>query len=817
MSTKTIAKVLVDVPAKQTDRAFDYRVPEMLQDEVEIGSRVQVSFGNRKLIGYVIGFAEKSSAKRLKSIEEVLDHTAPLTSELVEIGLRMAQTYFCPAITALQAMVPTAFKGKYEKILRLHPAATQDLTSIDPSWAALRSRLEEKENINWEEAVELVGNRTILRKLIAQNLLILEELVGDRSTQQKETWVIPKDRDTLWQGWERISPRAAKQKVILQQFLEFPQEMRLSDLLRITQSNRTSVKRLEELGFLTLQEREKSRDPYANREFAQTEPLVLTPSQQIAFTSIQQSILTARGETVLLHGVTGSGKTEIYLQLIATILEKDQEAIVLVPEISLTPQMVDRFKGRFGNQVAVLHSRLSSGERYDEWRKIRNQQCRVVVGARSAIFAPFSNLGLIIIDEEHESSYQQEDSPRYHAREIATWRAEQTGATLLLGSATPSLESYVRAKKGEIHYIPLLERVEGRPLPSIKLIDMREELRSGNRSMFSKSLREALQSRLEKGEQSILFLNRRGYASFVLCRDCGERLTCPHCEVSLTFHQTNRTCRCHYCGYTIPIPSTCPSCESEQIRQFGTGTQRVEEELVKRFPGIRIVRMDIDTTSRKGSHERLLTEFRERRADVLLGTQMIAKGLDFPDVTLVGVITADQMLYLPDYQASEHAFQLLTQVSGRAGRHTQPGEVLIQTYTPDHPSVEMAANHQIEEFYHKEATSRKRHFYPPFCGMFTMMLSHPDQFALMQISQQIGTFLHQEIPRGMAQILGPVPAMIPKIKDRYRIQIVLKHPLSRDVYQVIQQVLYESTKRFHQDPDFRFQIRKEGSTSGREI
>lgn len=811
MSHKQVAQVVVDVPVKETDRPFDYLIPEELGDEVQIGSRVQVPFGNRKLIGYVVDLVESSEHTRLKKIIDVLDDPPPLTKELVQIGLKMADTYFCTAITAIQAIVPAALKGKYEKYIRLSPQRAETFFQVDLSWLTLYETLQEKGFIRWEQAVELTGDRKLLRRLIKNGTLLVEEEIGDRTTRQKETWVIPESDAQLWKVWEGLSSRAHKQKSILQYFLQNPVELTLAKLLSITKSSRSSVKRLEELGALRMEEREKLRDPYADRQFVQTKPLPLTDPQKVAFRAIYTAMKQSTGETVLLHGVTGSGKTEIYLQLIAKVLEEGKEAIVLVPEISLTPQMVDRFKGRFGDQVAVMHSRLSHGERYDEWRKIRNGKCNVVVGARSAIFAPFSNLGLIIIDEEHEKSYQQEESPRYHAREVASWRAKYSGATLLLGSATPSMESYVRAKKGEIKYVPLLERVAGRPLPKTEIVDMRQELQNGNRSMFSRRLRESLEERLQKGEQSILFLNRRGYASFVLCRDCGERLQCPHCEVSLTYHQTNRTCRCHYCGYTIPIPKRCPDCDSEQIRQFGTGTQRVEEELAKRFPGIRIIRMDVDTTSRKGSHEMLLKRFRDRKADVLLGTQMIAKGLDFPDVTLVGVITADQMLYLPDYQAIEHAFQLLMQVSGRAGRHHRPGEVIIQTYTPEHPAVEYAASNQIEQFYLHEAKARKRHFYPPYCGMYTLIMSHLDRFRLLQMSQQIGEHLYRHLPGNIAQILGPVPAPIPKIKDRYRMQIVVKFPLDQSIYKQVHLVLREINRQNIGEPDFRLQIRKEGS------
>ena len=392
------------------------------------------------------------------------------------------------------------------------------------------------------------------------------------------------------------------------------------------------------------------RDPYQDRIFEHTEPLQLTEEQSVAIKPILQTIEEKRHDVFLLYGVTGSGKTEIYMQSIQKVLEEGREGIVLVPEISLTPQMVNRFKGRFGDEVAVLHSGLSIGEKYDEWRKIQRKEVRVVVGARSAIFAPFENLGIIIIDEEHETSYKQEDNPRYHARDVAIERARTHNCPVILGSATPSLETFARAKKGVYQLLTLSKRMNDQSLPTVDIVDMREELREGNRTMFSRVLYDKLQDRLMKKEQTVLFLNKRGHSSFVMCRDCGYVIQCPNCDISLTYHRYQQQMKCHYCGYEAVVPTICPECTSEHIRYFGTGTQKVEEELGKIFPEARVIRMDVDTTSRKGSHEKLLTAFQEGKADILLGTQMIAKGLDFPNITLVGVLSADTMLHLPDFQ-----------------------------------------------------------------------------------------------------------------------------------------------------------------------
>ncbi len=530
----------------------------------------------------------------------------------------------------------------------------------------------------------------------------------------------------------------------------------------------------------------------------------MTPEQQDVYDRIRRAVLARERRIFLLHGVTGSGKTEVYLQSIQTCLDQGREAIVLVPEISLTPQMVERFKGRFGHQVAVLHSRLSHGERYDEWRKIVRREVRVVIGARSAVFAPFTKLGLIIIDEEHESTYKQEESPKYHARDVAIARAREHGASVVLGSATPSLESMYRTSveaerlatedRPRFELLSMASRVEGRPLPPVHIVDMREELKNGNRSMFSRALYKAIEVRLHKKEQIVLLLNRRGYATFVMCRTCGYVAQCPHCDISLTYHQSSRAVRCHYCGYAERELSVCPDCGSEHIRHFGTGTQRVEEELGKLFPGIRVIRMDVDTTTEKGSHEKWLTMFRNRQADVLLGTQMVAKGLDFPDVTLVGALAADSVLNLPDFRAAERTFQLLTQVAGRAGRHQLPGEVFVQTYTPEHYSIVSASRHDYLGFMRKEMLMRKLHHYPPFHQLVLITLSHEQVQLLIRSGEALAGRLKAlavALPKDSTEfeVLGPVASPISRIKDRYRFQCMIKYRGDSRIEELVQQAV----------------------------
>ena len=805
---KSIAAVVVDVVARGTDRPFDYHVPESLRDVIEVGSRVRVSFGHRKVMGYVVRLSGEASYGRLKPILDVMDLVPPLTPELVDLGLWMAETCFCHPITALNAMVPAVLKGRYRRVVRIHPRFAPG-TVLAPEEEALIERLRREGERPLETVLAWPGvSRSLIRQLVRERRLLVEERVGDRVTRRRTRWVKPAvSGQALRRALDALPPRALRQREILSHFLDRPEAVPLSRLLASLKAGRSSVDSLVEKGLLQLEEREELRDPFAGRSFEPTSPLPLTPEQERAFRAIVGPLREGRHHRILLHGVTGSGKTEVYLQAIDETLKQGRQAIVLVPEISLTPQMVARFKGRFGPRVAVLHSGLSGGERFDEWRKIRSGEVQVAIGARSAIFAPFSNLGLIVIDEEHESSYKQEEQPKYHAREVAFRRGMAHRAVVVLGTATPAVETIHRAGRGELERVVLSRRVQGRPLPRVDVVDMREELREGNRSIFSRMLQEALEQCVSRGEQAVLFLNRRGFSTFVLCRSCGKVMECPHCDISLTFHRTNRTLRCHYCGYAEPVPETCPACGSSHIRYFGTGTQRVEEEIARLFPGMRVIRMDVDTTNRKGAHEELLGRFGAGEADVLLGTQMIAKGLDFPRVTLVGVIAADIMLHLPDFRAAERTFQLLTQVSGRAGRHDLSGRVVIQTYSPKHYSIDLAARADTEAFYRKELLSRKQHRYPPFCRLFTLLFSHPDRQAVMQAAFEAARLLKQALS-GKAEVLGPVPATIPRMKDRYRLQVFIKYT-DEDVAKAVGKVLRYLEERA-EEPELLVSVDRDG-------
>lgn len=784
-----IAKVIVDVPARETDRPFDYLVPERWAPLVRPGVRVGVPFGPRVLQGFVLRVDETTDTdpSKLKSILSVLDAQPVVTDELLELAVWISQTYACPLITALTALLPSALKAKTETVYMLGELAPH-AAEVGRAEALLRY-VEQRGQVSeasllraFEDDLETV------RTALERGWLVQKRFVKNRLGKKKQKYIRPsRSAGELREAAEAKEKRAPKQAELLRvlaELLEQGEEWPLAEILKDTGLSASVANAVAEQGYAVIEEREIVRDPYAHRRFAPSKPLALTDMQAAALAPIQRAIRSRRFEAFLLHGVTGSGKTEVYLQAMQACLEAGREAILLVPEISLTPQTVNAFKGRFGDEVAVMHSRLSQGERYDEWRKIAAKQAKIAIGARSAIFAPFTNIGLIIIDEEHESSYKQEESPKYHARDVALRRGREHGAAVVLGSATPSLESYWDAHRGVYSLLEMPERVGGRPLPSVSIVDMRQELKDGNRAMFSRELREGIEKRLQRGEQSVLLLNRRGYSTFVMCRACGYTVECPHCDITMIYHRTSRHSRCHYCGYTEKATETCPSCGSEHIRYFGAGTQRVEEELAKLFPGIRTIRMDVDTTSQKGSHEKLLSAFREGKADVLLGTQMVAKGLDFPQVTLVGVISADTVLRLPDFRAAEKTFQLLTQVAGRAGRHSLPGEVIIQTYTPEHYSIQYASKHDFHGFARRELLSRKELAYPPYCRLAVATLAHEDISKLIPASERFAAELKKQLfakPSGRLEVFGPVPSPIPKLKDRYRFQLMVKYPKELNV------------------------------------
>ena len=566
-----------------------------------------------------------------------------------------------------------------------------------------------------------------------------------------------------------------------------------SELINVNSISQYKLNKLIEKGLLVVEEETVFR--YNNRTYNIDCEKELTFEQKHVLDEYNNS----GNNLFLLKGVTGSGKTEVYMRMVEEVLEKNQSAIVLVPEISLTPQMIERFKGRFGRDVALFHSKLSDGERFDEWFRVKEGKAKLVVGARSAIFLPVKNLGLIIIDEEHENTYKSDQNPKYQTKEVAEFLSEQKGCRVVLGSATPTIETYYRALTGDLKLLELNSRVDGKAMPPMKVIDMRNELRSGNISLFSRELFRDMQEKLSKGEQIILFLNRRGFSTFVSCRSCGYVFKCEECDISMTYHRSGLLV-CHYCGKTKRAPQKCPKCDSKYVKFFGAGTERVEEEVKKYFKDARVLRMDVDTTRGKDSYEKIYNTFKEGKADILIGTQMISKGLDFKNVTLVGILAADMSINIPDYRAAERTFQIITQVAGRAGRGEKQGKVVIQTYTPEHYSLEYAVNYDYEGFYEKEFTVRALMRYPPFGKILLINGISKKEDLLKNFMHKISNVIKPLVEKEVeVDILGPIPCLVAKVKENYRWQIVIKGEFESEFAKKIKELLYDENKNVYND------------------
>ncbi len=767
---RDIAEVIVDVPVLQTNKPYEFKVPKKLQEDLEVGMRVIVPFGRggRRIQGFITLLKEDQEYDgELKEIIDIMDLNPVLNNEMIELGEWIAQSSYSFRIMVYQSMLPAVLRASYQKIVDI----------IDPELnSQLLNLFGGKTSMNWEDVEEKKLTSEML-KLRKENKVEVNYYVEDNAKKKTKRVVrrLMAKKD-LKEVKETINARAHRQRQLIDILINLPEDETI-DLTTLRNKHEVSsavVNRGENEGWCVIEEEVVYRDPYKDSMIEQTENLVFNNEQKAAYKQIIKPIEKNEHEVFLLQGVTGSGKTEVYMQTIAEVLKKGKSALVLVPEISLTPQMVHRFKGRFGELVAVLHSGLSDGEKYDEWRKIENKEAKVVVGARSSVFAPLDNIGLIVIDEEHESSYKQSESPRYHARDVAIRRAQTHDCPVILGSATPSLESRARASKDVYTLLELKERVNERPLPEVEVIDMREEMKKGNASIFSAPLEANLRDRLAKGEQSVLMLNRRGYSSFFMCRDCGFVLDCPNCDISQTLHTHTQSMKCHYCGHQEAIPSACPSCQSDKIRYVGTGTQKVEEELKELLPEAKVIRMDVDTTSRKGAHERLLDRFGNGEADILLGTQMIAKGLDFPNVTFVGVLNADTSLGLPDFRAAERTFQLLTQVSGRAGRGAIEGNVIVQSHNPDHYAIQYAKEHDYDRFYDREMKYRQLSDYSPYYFLTSIRVSHKNEVIAAKRIQQLAEFVRPCLTE-QAIILGPTPALITRTHNKYHYQLMIKY------------------------------------------
>lgn len=769
------ASVIVDIPNKAVSRTFEYIVPEEMLGFVKVGHRVLVPFGPRTIQGFVIELNETVTydTSKLKMIQKTLDIEPVLTEELIKLAIHIADYYVDNYINVIETILPAALKSNYKKVLTAH----------DEDAEAFLETLDYRHEVKHLTRAQIQDLKPFLK-----DKRITEETIISQHTAPKTALAVYATDD---------SPdfkRAHKQEELFFEIQAASEPVLVRDLVERGYSN-SLINALYNKGYVEKTQIEIERDPFKDRVYEQDAPKLLNPEQQHAFDTISKSIVRESDDVFLLHGVTGSGKTEVYLQSIQQALDLNKEAILLVPEISLTPQMVHRFKSRFGDEVAVLHSGLSHGEKFDEWRKIKEGRARVSIGARSNIFAPFKNLGIIIVDEEHESTYKQNERPHYHAIDVAKVRATTNGCPVILGSATPSIESYARAEKGVYHLLEITKRAVNQTPVDIKVIDMAEEHKRGNLSIISDTLRDKITTRIERGEQTVLLLNRRGYSNFQLCQDCGHVVTCPNCDISLTYHKMNRHLICHYCSYEEDIKQQCQACDSTAVTFRGLGTEQVEEIIRDEFQ-IEVVRMDFDTTKRKGMHERLLNQFEDENIPILLGTQMIAKGLDYPNVTLVGVLNADTILNLPDFRSSERTFQLLMQVAGRAGRHELSGEVIYQTYNKTHYAIEFAQQQDYAGFYQSEMKFRQVARYSPYYFHVLFTVSHP----LMKRVIEGSHYVHQALTRELstrAIIIGPAPSPIERINNQYRFQILLKYksePTLIDMLKELDDYFFETYK-----------------------
>lgn len=721
-----IAEVIIDSRAKKLNRKFDYKIPEKLEDIITIGSRVLVPFANFKTLEQ--GYVIKIKQNTEFEVKEIAGLEENLSEEKIKLARWMARKYFCNVSECIKLMLTPGTKSK-----------------------DIEKRLQDKK-INFV----YMG--------VSENDIDINSLRGEK--QKKAIEFIMKN-----------------------QGLTIPEIMNFSGVSRET------INSLVKKGYIEIKQEKVNRNPLSLKKSNENKKLKLTEEQELAIEKVENSIEEKKFEEFLLYGVTGSGKTEVYMQLIEKVIKNGKSAILLVPEISLTPQMLDRFIGRFGkDKIAVLHSKLSIGERHDEWIRIKEEKSKIVIGARSAIFAPVKNLGIIIIDEEHDSSYKSESSPRYNAKEIAEKICKENNIPLILGSATPDINTFYRTNlenidDRKITLLKLTKRANNSSLPKVKIVDLKKELAIGNKTMFSTLLHKLIEENLKNKHQTILFLNRRGYSTFIMCRECGYTMKCPNCNISLTYHSFQNKLKCHYCGHEENPVNICPNCGSTKIRYFGTGTQKIEEEVKKEFPEASIIRMDVDTVSKKNSHEEILNKFKKENIDILIGTQMVVKGHHFPNVTLVGVIEADSSLNIDDFRANERTFQILTQVAGRAGREQLPGKVVVQTYNPNSFAIELSKGQNYDLFYKTEIELRKQLNYPPFCDIIVVGFSGRDNNEISKLSTYVYKLLKTNLENYNIKVFMPMPAPIDKIKNRYRWRIVAKGKVTSEVNIVINKCL----------------------------
>ncbi|WP_409968764.1 primosomal protein N' [Bengtsoniella intestinalis] len=779
METVDIVKVAVETAPYAIDKVYDYLLPETLCDQVVVGMRVMVPFGrgNRKSEALVLARTTGEKTPKMKAILQVLDEAPVLDGKGISLALWMHQRYFTTVYQAAKTQLPAGLWYRMEEVYQVAPEVEdlEALTLPEPAIALLKVMKKEGRLSCQAVCARCGADGEGYLPLLVEKKLVVKATQAHRKHRDKTQKVVSLAMDdesamALVAGKKRSAPM----RFAVVEFLIAAGRSAITDVTYFTGASLATVKGLEKSGIVTLSQEEVLRVPEVTAS-VQGAPIALNEEQQHSFD--QLLVLTQKEEpqVALLQGVTGSGKTQVYIRLVQAVLAQGKQAMMLVPEIVLTPQMMGKFASYFGNRVAMLHSGLRTTERYDQWKRIRRGEVDVVLGTRSAVFAPLERLGLVILDEEQEGSYQSDSAPRYHARDIAKYRCTQYGATLVLGSATPLVETAYAAQQGQYHHYYLTQRYNQKPLPEVLFADMRQELRNGNSGAISGLLRTELEKNIQAGEQSILFLNRRGSSRMLLCVECGQSPQCPHCSVALVHHTANGRMMCHHCGYSEKASMYCPDCHG-MMKQVGYGTQKVEEELQALFPDVEVLRMDADTTAT--GHEKILKQFGDEKTPILLGTQMVAKGLDFANVTLVGVLSADLSLYVDHYRATERTFHLLTQVVGRAGRGELTGRGIIQTFTPENDVMIHAAHQDYQGFYQTELTLRQLRRSPPFADIFTFTVSGGEEGAVLKGACTVRDTLkqvlsHPELEGIAPQVLGPAPAPILKVNNRYRYRVTL--------------------------------------------
>ena len=787
------------------DHVYDYFIPLEMRGDVCVGRFVTVPFGrgNRKQMAIVRSLSHCPSYNDVKPIDTVCHDRPEISEEMLSLCEYMKEQWLCTFGEAVRCVVPPSALGKmsefYYPVASTGPNAAAGFTSADlfvfDYICATGGKTIDALKVRFGAAAAEAS----IEKLLAKGYIRKELSVGRTVSDAFETVCSLTDADecrAMLDGVGKIKLRSEKHKEIIRLLLDRG-ELTSKEICEATCANTTQIKVLAEKGLIILEKKRVFRGEIESKNGEKTE-FKLNDEQSEAFETIKEKLDSGRPEAVLLHGVTGSGKTGVIIRAIDEALERGRGVIMLLPEIALTPQTLKIFASRYGERIALIHSGLSAGERYDAYSRIKDGKADLVLGTRSAIFAPVKNLGLIVIDEEHETTYKSDSSPKYHARDIARWRCAKGSAVMLLSSATPSIESYTKAQEGKYTLVKLRERFGGAELPEVKIYDMRNEVRSGNQSPIGCLLKEELKRVTDDGDQAILFLNRRGYNTSVSCKSCGEYISCPRCSISMNYHTKKRDYDdgflfCHWCGYKMPLPEKCPSCSSEHLVKIGFGTQRIEREISELLPDKKVLRMDADSTSAKNSLDSLLTEFKERRADVLLGTQMVTKGHDFPDVTLVGVLLADMSLYMDDYHANERTFSMLTQVVGRAGRSKKKGMAIIQTNNPDNDTIRLACRQDYEAFYASEIRLRKLLTFPPYCDIALLTLSGGDEKQVLigakRLREEIDVSLGSEYSDQPMMVFGPFESPVYKVEEKYRMRVVIKCRLNKKSREMFSKLL----------------------------